>query len=154
MMNLSSRGGRLAAAAAGSAALLVLGACSLDVLTPNVVPVGATQGETALTARLNGALTQFSMALSGYNDVNNGEGIALLSGLFADEYTYSDQFDTHKQTDLRNVQPNNGSNAGVLLNLYRALTGAQSAADAYAAAGQTSSTGYATALNRNGFSFV
>ncbi len=154
MTSLPTPPARRASAAAAAVGLLALGGCSLDVLTPNVVPTSATVGESALTARLNGAIGDFTVGYSGYNDGNAGEGIALLSGLMADEFTATDYFDTHRQVDVRRVSPDNASNATVLRALYRALSGAQAAADAYVAANQPNAVGRATALNIVGFEFV
>ena len=111
-------------------------------------------GASALAARLNGALSDFTVGYSGFNDSNAGEGIALLSGLLSDEYTATDYFDTHRQIDVRRVAPDNSSNSAVLRQLYRALNGAQAAADAYVNAGQTDAVGRATAENLVGFEFV
>ena len=157
MTHLTTRRIRRAALAALPAGLaLSLGACSLDVLTPTVIQPADAQAASALPTRLAGALGDFSVAYGGYNNSNNGDGLALISGLFSDEFIATDQFDTHNQLDRRIVSPVNATNGGVLRNIMRSLVSAQGTADAYVTAkvSADSSVGRAQALNLVGFDFT
>ena len=129
------------------AVLALAAACSLDVVTPTVVPPSATQGEAALPTLLAGSVGDFALAYGGYNNGNAGEGIALHSGLFADEFIAADYFSTHREVDRRLLTVSNGSNSTVTLHLMQALQSAQQTAQAYAAIpGQVNSTGHARVL--------
>src|SRR5690242_18726672 len=85
-------GGALAVAAG-------LGACNLDVSTPDVVPPGSVSGSTALPTLLAGASGDFSAAYGGYSNGDNSDAIIQTSGLFTDEFIASDFFSTHVTLD-------------------------------------------------------
>lgn len=143
-----------ALAAAAVLAAATLGACSLDVSTPDVVRPESVDGPEGLPTRLAGAVGDFTIAYAGFGNGNAGDGLALASGLMADEFIATDYFDTHYQLDTRNVVPSNGTNGAVLRNLQRALVSAQGTADAYAAEGLDDDAGRARALTLVGFSYT
>jgi hypothetical protein len=136
------------------AGVLAVAACNLDVSTPDVVQPGAAEGADALPTRLAGTVGDFAVAYSGYANGNNGDGLALISGLMADEFIATDYFDTHAQIDTRSLVPSNGTNSGVERNIMRAMVSAQATADAFAAAGLEDDPGRARALNLVGFGYV
>jgi hypothetical protein len=140
--------------ALATSALLVATGCNLDVLTPTVVPPGATQGEAALPTLLAGAVGDFAVAYGGYNDSDAGEGIILNSGLLADEFISADYFSDHKEIDTRNLATTNASNTTVMLHLMQSLRSAQLAADGYAALGQGTTSARARALNLAGMVYT
>src|SRR5476649_242339 len=122
---------RGAEALAVPAALFLFAGCSLDVTTPDVVPPEATASAAALPTLLAGAVGDFALAYSGYNNGNSGEGIVLNSGLFTDEFIGTDFFTSHIEIDTRHLSLPNSSNTGVLRNLMRALTSAQTTSQRY-----------------------
>jgi hypothetical protein len=134
--------------------LLAFGACSLDVTTPDVVPPEATAGAAALPTLLAGAVGDFAFAYSGYNNGNTGEGIVLNSGLFADEFIATDFFTSHIEIDSRALSVPNSSNTGVLRNLMRALTSAQTTSQRYVDAGQPNAAGRARVMNLAGMVYT
>jgi hypothetical protein len=144
---------------AGRAAIMVgaalaLTACNLDVVTPDVVPPSSLAGASALPTLLAGASGDFSVAYTGVNNGNNGEGIILNSGLFADEFITADYFSTHVEIDARRVQTPNGSNNGVLQSLFRAVASANTTAQRFADAGKPNDSGRARALSLGGFVYT
>jgi hypothetical protein len=134
--------------------MLFLSACNLDVTTPDVIQPSSTAGAAALPTLLAGAVGDFAVAYSGFNNGNNGEGIVLHSGLFADEFIATDFFNTHYEVDTRTVNVSNGSNEVVLRRLMRALTSAQTTAQRYADAGQANAAGRARVLSLAGFLYT
>jgi hypothetical protein len=143
---IARRLSRVALAALPASVLLFTG-CKLDVLTPDIVQPSSLQGAPALPTQLAGAVGDFALAYSGYADGNNGEGIVLNSGLFADEFVATDYFSTHIEIDTRNLTVPNSSNTGVLRNLMRARTSAENTAASYVAAGQPNASGRARVLS-------
>src|SRR5690242_9922046 len=119
---------RLGVATAVASALF-LGACSLDVDTPDIVRPESTAGEAALPTLLAGASGDFSVAYSGFYDTNNPEGLIITTGLFADEFIATDYFTTHNELDTRRVNPTNDVIARVSRNIMRAIVNSQAAAD-------------------------
>jgi hypothetical protein len=150
---IARRLGRAALAALPAGMLLFTG-CKLDVLTPDIVQPSSLQGAPALPTQLAGAVGDFALAYSGYADGNNGEGIVLNSGLFADEFVATDFFSTHIEIDTRNLTVPNSSNTGVLRNLMRARTSAENTAAAYVAAGQPNASGRARVLSLAGYVYT
>lgn len=101
--------------AAGVAALLAA-ACSpasiVEVETPDVITPGAVSTLLGIDPLRNGSLAEFISAFEGGSD-----GIALTSGLFADEFFLSDSFTGRVELDTRFVTVNNDR----LIPLYRAI---------------------------------
>jgi len=137
----------------GTVAMLALPACNLDVVTPDVVPPDATAGEAALPTLLAGAVGDFAVAYAGVNNGNNGEGLVLNSGLFADEFVAADYFNTHIEIDSRDVHPPNGSNTSVTRRLFQSLTSANNASARYAASAPND-PGHARTLSLAGFVYT
>jgi hypothetical protein len=150
---IARRIGRAALAALPASVLLFTG-CNLDVLTPDIVQPTSLQGAAALPTQLAGAVGDFALAYSGYADGNSGEGIALNSGLFADEFVAADFFSTHIEIDTRNLTVPNSSNTNVLRNLMRARTSAENTSAAYVAAGQPNVAGRARVLSLAGYVYT
>jgi hypothetical protein len=153
MIAAARRVGR-AATLAVPAGALVFAACNLDVTTPDVIQPESTAGAGALPTLLAGAVGDFAYAYSGYNNGNNGEGIVLHSGLFADEFIAADFFSSHYEVDTRSVAVSNSSNTGVMRNLMRALTSAQATSQRYVDAKQPNAAGRARVMNLAGFIYT
>jgi hypothetical protein len=96
----------------------------------------------------------FAVAYTGVNNGNNGEGIVLNSGLFADEFISTDYFSSHVEIDTRKLTVANSSNNGVTRNLLRARTSAEATAKFYADVGQPNAVGRAWALNLAGMVYT
>jgi len=154
IFHMTRRARRAFVSALVPAGVLALGACNLDVSTPDVVQPGSVEGPEALPTRLAGTVGDFAVAYSGFADGNNGDGLVLISGLMADEFIATDYFDTHYQLDTRSLVPSNGANSGVERNIMRAIVSAQATADAYAEAGEENASGRARAMNLVGFGHV
>jgi hypothetical protein len=133
--------------------VLLLGACSLDVSTPDIVRPEATAGEAALPTLLAGASGDFSVAYSGYSDTNNPDGLIISTGLFADEFIATDYFTTHNELDTRRVNPTNGVISRITRNIMRAIVNAQSTANRYAEFAPADA-GRARVMNFVGFGHV
>lgn len=150
---LSLRAHRGAAVAGIILCGAMLGACNLDVATPDVVPPSATEGVSALPTLLAGASGDFSVGYGGYSNGDNSDAIIHASGLLADEFIATDFFATHVTLDSRNAQPTNSILSIVLRNLQRSLVSANNTAARFAQFAPTD-PGFARALNLSGFDYV
>jgi hypothetical protein len=144
---------RLGIAATAAAGVLLLGACSLDVSTPDIVRPESTAGVAALPTLLAGASGDFSVAYSGFYDTNNPEGLIITTGLFADEFIATDYFTTHNELDTRRVNPTNDVISRVSRNIMRAIVNSQTTADRFAEFAPDDA-GHARALNFVGYGHV
>jgi len=149
----SSRVRRLLLAAGTLGVAGTLGACNLDVSTPDVVPPTAVEGASALPTLLAGASGDFSVAYGGYSNGDNSDAIIHTSGLFTDEFIAADFFSTHVTIDARDANPTNGIISRVMRNIQRSLTSANNAAARYAQL-QPTDAGFARVLNFAGFDYL
>ncbi|HKN66810.1 MAG TPA: hypothetical protein VJW73_11055 [Gemmatimonadaceae bacterium] len=141
----------LAAGVLGVAA--TLGACNLDVSTPDVVPPTAVEGAAALPTLLAGASGDFSVAYGGYSNGDNSDAIIQTSGLFTDEFIAADFFSTHVTIDARDANPTNDIISRVMRNIQRSLVSANNAAGRYAQL-EATDPGFARVLNFAGFDYL
>ena len=142
-----------AGAAAGVAALAAaIGACDLDVATPDIVPPGRLDDTTALPTLRAGALGDFAVAYAG-NDAAGDEGIILLGGLRADEFLNRDTFEERRDVDLGTIKFDNASVADAFRSLQRARRSAEFANARFARFGPNDA-GYAETLALAGFTYV
>ncbi|MBX6330595.1 MAG: hypothetical protein IRY91_01975 [Gemmatimonadaceae bacterium] len=124
------RSGRLAATMALAAAgVLAVTACNvsnlLDVETPNVISPGDVQSAAGADAVRLGAIARLNAATSGGS--SSSEGLFLLSGLFADEWSNGDSFIDRWQVDGRVITPQNSFLTDVNRMLHRARLSATQA---------------------------
>lgn len=152
--NLSFVHGRRLTIAAGVLVLGTgLGACNLDVATPDVVPPEATAGASALPTLLAGTSGDFSVAYGGYSNGDNSDAIIQTSGLLADEFIASDFFATHVTIDSRTATQTNGTILSVMRNIQRSLVSANNTAARFAQY-SPDDPGFARVLNFAGFDFL
>jgi hypothetical protein len=149
----TSRLRRLLLAAGTLGVGAALGACNLDVSTPDVVPPTATEGAAALPTLLAGASGDFSVGYGGYSNGDNSDAIIHTSGLFTDEFIASDFFSTHVTIDSRDANPTNDIISRVMRNIQRSLTSSNTTAARYAQLAPTD-PGFARVLNFAGFDYV
>ncbi len=111
--------------------VLAVAACEnpLEVPDPDVVKEGDVQDPQALGALVNGAIGDFQVA---YTGSGAAEGIALASGLLADEYELSGTFPTRLQVDQRRILDDNATAEGYFRRLHQARRAAERAAEAVA----------------------
>ena len=149
----SSRVRRLLLAAGTLAVAGTLGACNLDVSTPDVVPPAATEGVAALPTLLAGASGDFSVAYGGYSNGDNSDAIIQTSGLFTDEFIAADFFSTHVTIDARDANPTNDIISRVMRNIQRSLVSANNTAARYAQL-KPNDPGFARVLTFAGFDYL
>jgi hypothetical protein len=144
---------RLGLAAGALAGAFALGACNLDVSTPDVVPPSSATGGSALPTLLAGASGDFSVAYGGYANGDNSDAIIQTSGLFTDEFIAADFFSTHVTIDARDANPTNDIIGRVMRNIQRSLVSANNTAAQYKQFSPTDA-GFARVLNFSGFDYV
>ena len=149
----SSRARRRLVAAGTLGVAGALGACNLDVSTPDVVPPTAVEGAAALPTLLAGASGDFSVAYGGYSNGDNSDAIIQTSGLFTDEFIAADFFSTHVTIDARDANPTNDIISRVMRNIQRSLVSANNAAARYAQL-VPNDPGFARVLNFAGFDYL
>jgi hypothetical protein len=118
------------------AALLLAAVCSgsaacglLDTDQPNVVDPGTLETPEGAQTRRLGAITDFAFAQDG-DGTQFEDGHILVSGLMSDEFVLSTTPPTEQEVDQRRVFENNGIVSDLFLNLHRARTSAEAAANA------------------------
>ena len=143
MMNRFSRGSRVAAApkrrvwASLSRAALILALASpvacgdvtdtlLEATDPDLINPGDLDSPDGATALKFGALNRFRNMTAGVTAAGT-EGMWLLGGLLADEWSTSSTFQENDQIDKRDVAPSNGSVLGSYRNVNRVRTAANQA---------------------------
>ena len=150
---LIARVRRLGLAAGVLAVGSALGACNLDVSTPDVIPPAATEGPSALPTLLAGASGDFSVAYGGYSNGDNSDAIIHTSGLLADEFIATDFFSTHITIDSRTATQTNGTILSVMRNIQRSLVSANNTAARFAQF-SPDDPGFARVLNFAGFDYL
>jgi hypothetical protein len=118
------------------AALLLAAACTgssacglLDTNQPNIVDPGTLESPEGAQTRRLGAISDFTFAQDG-DGTQFEDGHILLSGLMSDEFVLSTTPPTEQEIDQRRVFENNSTLSDLFLNLHRARTSAEGAADA------------------------
>ena len=115
----------------GLAVVLGLVACSqdelLEVENPDIIDPDAVNNVQGLPAIYAGAVSEFVFAM------NNNFGLALVSALFTDESMHASTPPAVREWDLRNVLATNTSTPPLFLNLQRARTRSEDAAQRMAA---------------------
>jgi hypothetical protein len=130
------RGGRVPAIAVVLALMPALSACDLDTLLEAEDPFTVTPGVARDTANLGtlyaGARAQFAQAFGGLQ--NREGGVVMVSGLMSDELFSSDNFNTRRAVDMRNIdyEISNASSDHAFQYLQRARAEALNAIDLYA----------------------
>lgn len=147
------RARRLGLAAGALAVAGTLGACNLDVSTPDVIPPEATEGASALPTLLAGASGDFSIAYGGYSAGDNSDAIIHASGLLADEFIATDFFSTHVTLDSRTATQTNGAILTVMRRIQRSLVSANNTAARFAQVAPDD-PGFARVLNFAGFDYL
>jgi len=121
------RGGAMMALAIMSAA-----ACGdttdtlLEATDPDLINPGDLDSPDGATALRFGALNRFRNMTAGVTGAG-AEGMWLLGGLLADEWSTSSTFQENDQVDKRDVAPSNGSVLGSYRNVNRVRTAANQA---------------------------
>ena len=154
MLNRIARlaGGRgIALAAAG----LLLTACNVDkvlkVPDPDVSRPGDVSGKAGLSTLLAAAVGDFQVAFAG--TAIGAEGLVNMTGLFTDEFFFTETFPTRVQVDKRSIDRNNSTMLGIYFNAQAARQSTFRAESAYAKLAPTDSA-YSEALSLEGYSFV
>ena len=118
------------------AALLVAAACAgstacglLDTDQPNIVDPGTLESPEGAQTRRLGAISDFTFAQDG-DGTQFEDGHILLSGLMSDEFVLSTTPPTEQEVDQRRVFENNSTLSDLFLNMQRARTAAELAANA------------------------
>lgn len=138
------------------AALLVT-ACSVDdvlkVPDPDVSRPPDVINAAGLPTVLAGAVGDFQVAFAGTGGNTGLEGLVNLTGLFTDEFSFTETFPTRVQVDRRAIDRNNSTMSAIFFTVERARQSSFRAESAYAAIAPTD-TLYAEALSLEGYSFI
>ena len=139
------------------AAALALGACNLDktlrIPDPDVTRPEDLTGPQALPTLLAGAIGDFQVAFSGTGGNTGLEGLSNMTGLFTDEFFFTESFPTRVQVDRRAIDRNNTTMLFIYFTVARARASARRAAASYATLAPTDS-GYSESLSLEGYSFL
>lgn len=153
MTTLNLRRGRRYGALSALALAVGLTACNdpLDFQDPDFVRPDDLAGPAAIPALEAGAVGDFALAFAGA-PIGGGstEGIALASGLMADEFILSGTFPTRIELDRRDVQNDNATLTDLFRNLHVARRAAENAAERIAEAGGDP----ARVLNLAGYTYL
>lgn len=138
-------------------AALLFGACSVDkvlqVPDPDVSRPGDLTGPQALPTLLASAIGDFQVAFSGTGGNTGLEGLTNISGLFTDEFFFTETFPTRVEIDRRAINRVNANMRDIFFTVERARASALRAETTYAKLASTD-TGYAEALDLGGYSFL
>jgi hypothetical protein len=157
MTNRISRRARAVAPLAVLGAAVLFGACSVDkvlqVPDPDVARPSDLTGAQALPTLLGSAIGDFQVAFSGTGGNTGLEGLANITGLFTDEFFFSETFPTRVQIDRRAIDRVNANMRDIFFTVERARASALRAETTYAKLAPND-TGYAEALSIGGYSFL
>jgi SusD/RagB-like outer membrane lipoprotein len=146
-------GGRGAILAVGA----LLSACSVDkvlqVPDPDVSSPSQLTGKAALPTLLAAAIGDFQVAFAGTGGNTGLEGLVNMTGLFTDEFAFTETFPTRVQVDRRAIDRNNSTMSAIYFTVQRARQSAFRAESSYKALA-VSDTGYSEALSLEGYSFL
>jgi hypothetical protein len=136
---------------------MLLSACSVDKLLrvpdPDVSRPTDITGKAALPTLLNAAIGDFQVAFAGAGTGNANEGLVNMTGLFTDEFSFTETFPTRLQVDRRSIDRSNSTMVGIYFDVQRARQSAFRAESAYAKLAPTEA-GYSEALSLEGYSFI
>lgn len=142
--------------AAFVAAAFLLSACSVDkvlqVPDPDVSRPTDITGKAGLPTLLAAAVGDFQVAFAGTGS-GGDEGLVNMTGLFTDEFFFTETFPTRVQVDKRAIDRNNSSMTNIYFEVQRARQSTFRAESAYAVLAPSDS-GYAEALNLEGYSWI
>ena len=138
-----------------AAAGLLFTACSVDkvleVPDPDVSRPTDIGGKAGLPTVLAAAVGDFQVAFAG--TAIGAEGLVNMTGLFTDEFFFTETFPTRVQVDRRSIDRNNVTMLGIYFNAQTARQSTFRAESAYAKLAPTDS-GYSEALSLEGYSFI
>ncbi|MAY01166.1 MAG: hypothetical protein CMI08_18550 [Oceanospirillaceae bacterium] len=102
----------------------------VEVTDPDIVTPESLNSEAGIQTLRAGSLGDLAVAMSG-SAAGHGAttGLIVMSGLMADEYSYSGTFPTRREADTRNLQDINGDINTIYGNLHRSRTGAETTID-------------------------
>ncbi|HXQ77165.1 MAG TPA: hypothetical protein VN797_03105, partial [Gemmatimonadaceae bacterium] len=147
---LGKRGAILAASA------LLLSACSVDkvlqVPDPDVSHPTDITGKAGLPTLLAAAVGDFQVAFAGTGS-GGDEGLVNMTGLFTDEFSFTETFPTRVQLDRRSIDVNNSTMSNIYFEVQRARQSTFRAESAYAALAPTDRS-YSEALSLEGYSWL
>jgi hypothetical protein len=142
--------------AAVAAAAILLSACSVDkvlrVPDPDVSRPGDITGPAGLPTLLAAAVGDFQVAFAGTGS-GGDEGLVNMTGLFTDEFSFTETFPTRVQVDKRSIDRNNSTMSNIYFEVERARQSTFRAESAYAKLAPTDSL-YAEALALEGYSAI
>lgn len=157
MTNRISQRAKAAGPLVVAAVALLLGACSVDkvlqVPDPDVSRPADLSGPQALPTLLASAVGDFQVAFSGTGGNTGLEGLTNISGLFTDEFFFTETFPTRVQIDRRAIDRVNSNMRDIFFTVERARASALRAETTYKKLAATDS-GYAEALDMGGYSFL
>lgn len=140
-----------------AAAALLLSACSVDkvlqVPDPDVSSPSVLTGKASLPILLAGAVGDFQVAFAGTGGNTGLEGLVNMTGLFTDEFSFTETFPTRVQVDKRSIDRNNSTMVNIYFTVQRARQSAYRAESSYAKLAATDSS-YSEALSLEGYSFL
>lgn len=115
-------------------AVCVLGAVGCDhllrVQDPDVASPGSVAGADKLPTQLGAAIGAFNLAFGGDGSGGN-EGLVNMTGLFTDEFSFTETFPTRIVVDQRTTTDNNSTLLTIFFNIEQARALAASASAAY-----------------------
>jgi len=153
MLNRITR--RFGARGAILAVGVLLSACSVDkvlqVPDPDVALPSELKGKAALPTILATAIGDFQVAFAGTG--TGPEGLVNMTGLFTDEFSFTETFPTRVQVDRRAIDQNNSTMSTIFFDVERARQSSFRAESAYKALAPAD-TGYSEALSLEGYSFL
>jgi hypothetical protein len=156
MTNRLSRA-KAASPLVATAIAFFLGACSVDkvlqVPDPDVSRPSDLSGAQALPTLLASAVGDFQVAFSGTGGNTGLEGLTNISGLFTDEFFFTETFPTRVQIDRRAIDRVNSNMRDIFFTVQRARASALRAETTYKKLAATDS-GYAESLDIGGYSFL
>lgn len=114
-------------------ALCLLGAAGCDhllkVQDPDVATPGQVTGKNHLNLQLPASLSTFQVAFGG--DGTGDEGLINLTGLFTDEFSFTETFPTRIVIDQRRQTNNNSTLLATFFNIEQARATASNASDQF-----------------------
>src|SRR3954470_21981375 len=138
-------------------AAMLVSACSVDkvlqVPDPDVSRPTDVSGVAGLPTLLAAAVGDFQVAFAGTGGNTGLEGLVNMTGLFTDEFFFTETFPTRVQVDRRAIDRNNSSMSAIYFTVQRARQSTFRAESVYKSLAPTDS-GYAEALNLEGYSFI
>src|SRR5438094_4375540 len=154
MLNRIARRAGVRGIALAVAGLLLM-ACSVDkvleVPDPDVSRPTDISGKAGLPTLLAAAVGDFQVAFAG--TAIGAEGLVNMTGLFTDEFFFTETFPTRVQVDRRSIDRNNVTMLGIYFNAQTARQSTFRAESAYAKLAPTDSA-YSEALSLEGYSFI